>query len=98
MFDSKEEINQLQAMQERRLTVGDLAHLATISQFSKAVRSRLESTSKGPDLLESASNVYAVFWEYNAIRAIRTKLGQEIKKHTIDVSWGTHIDHFQTLE
>ena len=142
-----EEINQLQPLRERRLSVGDSAHLHTITRFVLAVRTQVIAIKNGQDLVDGMSSVYTVFWEYNsfvsqvyskllqtvqelsqakpsgqdrraedeAIRAIRTKwnsfrdrqnahiqaclqLGEELRKYTDRVSWGTNIDHYQTLE
>jgi len=60
-----EEINELQALRDRRLTVGDTAHLYTISRFGKAVRSQVIAASKGSDLRGTADSVYTVFSDYN---------------------------------
>lgn len=142
-----EDINQLQAVRERRLAVGDTAHLYTISRFGKAVRSQVTAVSRGSELRGAADSVYTVFSDYNsfvgqvhnrlqgviqelsstqtnpkerrnedeAIRAIRTKwnsfrdlqnafiqaglqLGEEIQRQGVLVSWGSYIEHYQTLE
>jgi hypothetical protein len=142
-----EEINQLQPLRERHLTVGDSAHLYTIGRFAGAVRSQVSSIKTGQNLIDAASNAYTVFSDYNsfvgqvynrllqvvqelsqskaagtdrraedeAIRAIRTKwnsfrdrqnahvqtclqFGEELRRHTDQVSWGTYIEHYQTLE
>ena len=61
-----EEINQLQAVRERRLTVGDTAHLYTISRFGKAVRSQVTAVSRGSELRGAADSVYTVFSDYNS--------------------------------
>lgn len=142
-----EEINQLQAVRDRRLAVGDTAHLYTISRFGKVVRSQVMAVSRGSELRGAADSVYTVFSDYNffvsqvhnrlqtviqelssaqtnpenrrhedeAIRAIRTKwnsfrdlqnafiqaglqLGEEIQRQGVLVPWGSHIEHYQTLE
>ncbi|PIP84490.1 MAG: hypothetical protein CO113_08350 [Elusimicrobia bacterium CG_4_9_14_3_um_filter_62_55] len=84
---------------------GEAIYPALVSVDRIVIQELSESQPNVQDRRKEDDAIRAIRTKWNSFRDLQNafiqrclQLGEEIRSHASDVTWGTYIDHFQTLE